>query len=422
MTGARLPTGPFLILALSTLTYVFSQLLRNATGVIGPELMRDLSLSPEALGLLISVYALGNAVMQIPVGLMLDRIGPRKTTYSLLAIAIAGTLGFALAEDATTLTIARLVTGIGVSGAYVGAVVLIARWFSPARFAGMSSIFLSGGNIGALLATAPIALLAAWLGWRGAFVSIAVLFLPVVLLGALLIRDAPPGHAFHARPPETLRETVRGLGIVLRDRNQQRIFLVGFINYAAFATILALWGGPFLNDRYGLDPVARGNVLLAFSLAAILGIMAFGHVDVLLDRRRPLIVASLACSTTFLLVLALAPGLELWQIVVLFVLYGFFCASNSLCLAHARALFPGRLVGRVATTYNLAVQLGAATFQFASGFVVGLYPHDGSGAPAEAYRALFLFLAAAVFVALVFYFPVRDVRPSEDARRGQGEG
>jgi len=421
MAAAMLRTGPLVVLGLSTLTYVFSQLLRNATGVIGPELMRDLALSPEALGVLASVYALANAVMQVPVGLLLDRIGARRTTYALLAFAVIGTVGFALAESGGTLTAARFMMGIGVSGAYVGGVVLIARWYAAERFAGVGGVFLAGGNVGALLATTPLALAAAFLGWRGAFYAIAALLLPVILAGALMIRDAPPGHAFLRREPEKISETLRGLGVVLRDRGLQRIFLVAFVNYAALSTMLGLWAGPYLNDRFGLDPVGRGNVLLAMTVAVIGGYLAYGQLDRLLDCRKPLVLFGLTGMVGVFAALALVREPALWQAVALLVGLSLFSAFNSVSLAHARALFPGRMVGRVATTYNLAVQLGSGVFQLVSGFVVGFLPITAAGMSGEAYRLLFGFLGAAVLLALLVYLPIRDVRPSEDARNRAAE-
>jgi MFS family permease len=421
MAAAMLRAGPLVVLGLSTLSYVFSQLLRNATGVIGPELMRDLALSPQALGLLASVYALANAVMQVPVGLLLDRVGARRTTYALLAFAVAGTVAFALADSGMALTGARFVMGIGVSGAYVGGVVLIARWFAAERFAGVGGIFLAGGNVGALLATTPLALAAAALGWRGAFFAIAALLLPVILAGAFIIRDAPAGHSFLRRQPERIGETLRGLGIVLRDRGLQRIFLVAFINYATFSTMLGLWAGPFLNDRFGLDPVARGNVLLAMTAAVIGGYIAYGQLDRLLDCRKPLVLFGLTGMVTAFAALAIARDLALWQAVALLVALALSSAFNSVSLAHARALFPGNLVGRVATTYNLAVQLGSGVFQLVSGFVVGFLPITADGMSGAAYRLLFGFLGAAVLLALVVYLPIRDVRPSEDAAGRAGE-
>lgn len=268
MAAAMLRTGPLVVLGLSTLTYVFSQLLRNATGVIGPELMRDLALSPEALGVLASVYALANAVMQVPVGLLLDRIGARRTTYALLAFAVIGTVGFALADSGGTLTAARFMMGIGVSGAYVGGVVLIARWYAAERFAGVGGVFLAGGNVGALLATTPLALAAAWLGWRGAFLFTGLLGVAWIAGWLVLsrrddIRRAAAAPAAHETPPRLSDRRVWGFLLCYA----LGALPLGFAVYSA---------AIYLSRNFAMSQTAIGAVAWIPPLGSELGIFFWG--------------------------------------------------------------------------------------------------------------------------------------------------
>jgi predicted MFS family arabinose efflux permease len=159
-----------------------------------------------------------------------------------------------------------------------------------------------------------------------------------------VVRDAPPGHAFHAREPETGLEALRGLWQVFTNRDFQRVLAVAFTNYPLVAAVLGLWGAPYLFDRYGMSPVDRGNVLLAMAAATITGFIVYGQLDRLLDTRKWLVVTGLTVSVGALLALGMVGTPPLWLTTMLFVLLGLFGSFNTVTLAHGRALFaPGWL-------------------------------------------------------------------------------
>lgn len=402
------------ILALLCLTYIFSQFFRNATGVIGPELMNSFGFGPDGLGLLGASYFLGISLMQIPTGLLLDRIGPRLTIYGLMAFTVLGALLFALAPGFPTLLTGRIVMGIGCAAAYIGATVVCARWFPPDRFAGASSIVLASGNLGAVLATTPLAWGAATFGWRETFVAAAALTLVGCLCGFAVVRDAPPGHAFLSRRKETAAETLHGLWRVMTHGEFLRVLAVAFTNYPLVVVVLGLWGAPYLFDLHRLDPVDRGNVLLVMAIATIVGFLLYGQFDRLLDTRKWLVVGGLGGSVLVLLVLGIAGSLPVWATAALFAALGLFGSFNSVTLAHGRALFAPHLVGRMAAVFNLAVQGGVGVIQLASGLLVAAFVAPDGSTPVLAYRILFLGLAGTGAVALLLYLPLRDAKPSGD--------
>ncbi len=390
---------------------------RGSTAVIAPDLMRDLRLSPESIGVLTGAFFLAFAVMQIPCGLLFDRFGPRRTVPSLLTLAAIGSLVFASAQGMAGLTAGRVLMGLGSAGVLMGSLVVAARWFPLDRYALIASLLIATGGTGNLLATAPLAAAVEAIGWRGAFVGAAVVTGLLCLLGYAAVRDAPPGHPYHERESVSFGEVLRGMREVLANRQLPFIFAANFVTYASVMTVIGLWGGPYLHDVYGLDGVGRGKVLLLMATAVIAGALVYGPLDRLFDTRKFVILGGGGAKLVVLSVLALTPGLELWQVTSLFMLLGVFGGYGVVIMAHGRAIFPERLMGRGITTLNVAVMTGVATMQVATGAIIGAFtPSPGSPAPVEAYRLTFGFLVLVELFALAIYSRVNDAKPSRDAR------
>ncbi len=414
MPSAHRRGAAFRVVATLSAAYFISQFFRSANAVIAPELMRDIGLGPRALGIVTGAFFLAFGALQIPVGVLLDRFGPRRVVSAMFAFAVAGALVFAAAENAATLALGRALMGIGCASVFMGGLVALARWFPPERFATVSAAILATGGTGALLSTTPLAFATETLGWRGAFVGMAALTALVAALVYALVRDAPPGasDASAPRPRESLRESLRGVREVFASPQTPGLLAMGFVAYPVFATVGTLWAGPYLADTYGLDPVARGNALALITVAALAGTLGYGPLDRLFDTRKGVVVGGALASALALAVLAAAPRLALWQAEALLTLFGMTGAYSVMVLTHGRASFPDRLVGRAVTAVNLAGFTGVAVFQAVTGAIVGAFAGaDGAGG-ADAYRAVFGFLALAVAVALGFYRRVADARPS----------
>lgn len=400
--------------------YVVAHFYRVSTGVIAPDLVTEVGLSAEALGALSSAFFFAFAFAQIPVGVLLDRFGPRLVVPGVTVFAIIGALIFALSHEALGLAIGRAFMGAGTAAVLMGTLVIGSRWFPPDRFGAVASSFVALGTVGALLATTPLAFASDVLGWRGAFFAMAVLTLLAGIFVWFTVRDAPPGHAYFGRKPEDLRAVWLGLGEVIRNRRLPYIIAINSVTYGSTLTIVALWGGPYLTDVHGLDGVGRGNVLLLATIGQVVGHLAFGRMDRWLDTRKWLIVGGAVCFALVFLVLALAPQLVLWQVAALFTLMGLVSSYSSMITTHGRTIFPDRLVGRGMTTNNMSVFMGAAVLQWLSGLVIGA-ALDAGLSQSEAFRVMFGFLAVLLAIGVSIYSRVDDAKPSADARRHAAE-
>ena len=397
------------MLAVLCAAFMASQFFRVSNAVIAPELMRTLSISSEAMGAITGAYFLAFGIMQIPIGMLLDRFGPRRTMSGLFVIAACGSAVFATAEGAIGLAVARALIGIGCAAGLMGILVTIARWYPPERFARLSSTVYVVGGAGVLFATTPLAAAADTIGWRGAFWAMALITLGLAVMLFAMVRDAPPGKVIDGAN-ETFREMLAGVRAAGANRQLLHVCAIQFVNYGTILAIVGLWAGPYLNDIHGMQGVLRGNVLFVINLAMLAGILGYGALERRLRSRKRAIAGGSVASAAILVVLAVWPDIGPWPAVGLLVAFTLTSAHIMLNHAHARAVLPDHLVGRGLTLQNVAVFFGVTAMQSATGFIVGAFAEAGEAAPDIAYRSVFGFLALMIVVSLLLYLPVRDVR------------
>jgi MFS family permease len=402
MTGAGAVAVMVAITALS-LFY------RSCLGVIAPELTRDLGLTPEDLGNANGAFFLSMAFMQIPVGLLFDRYGPRRVVSWLTVLAVLAAALHGMVRAPGELIAVRLLLGIGCAGSFMGAVTLCALWYPGGKLATMLSRVFAFSQIGTFLAATPLALAEASIGWRWSFGAMAAITAATGLSFFFLIRDKPGA----ARQPESPREVLRGLLEVWRTPGLLALLGVHTFAYASMATVLGLWAGPYLAHVHGMDGPARGNVLFAMAAAQLVGILAFGPLDRIFDTRKWIIVPGGLCSVGFLGAMALIPGLPAVAAVTLLILFTGVTAYAVVIVAHGRSLFPDHLLGRGVTTVNIAQVVGLTMLPLVTGPIVGAFPTPDAVSPEIAYRAAFgaiaLLLAAGV---AVYGVKAKDAKPS----------
>jgi predicted MFS family arabinose efflux permease len=388
-----------LLLALTLLTGL-SQFHRSALGVIAPELSADLALSPAMLGAANGMFFAAILVMQLPVGIALDRLGPRLVVAGLSVIAVLGLVLQGLATDGTTLLVARALIGIGCAASFMSAVVLCARWYAGGDMTLALSRVFALSQIGILLAGAPLAWLAGWLGWREAFLISALLTGLAALAWWRLVQNDPPHKPAPARKPESLMEALRGQFSIWRLPGLSRVLALHLVAYAAAATVIGLWAGPYLADVHGLDAKARGRALAAMGLAMPIGLLLVGPLEKHFFPRAALVTAGAALSALMLIGLALWPTPPLPVALGLLVGLIFFSSYPVLLVTEARGLFPDHLVGRGATTVNMAQLVGSALLPLLVGMVIGFFPIEEAVRPEVAYRAGFAVLAGSLLLGL----------------------
>jgi predicted MFS family arabinose efflux permease len=318
----------------------------------------------------------------------------------LSVIAVLGLVLQGLATDGTTLLVARALIGIGCAASFMSAVVLCARWYAGGDMTLALSRVFALSQIGILLAGAPLAWLAGWLGWRDAFLISALLTGLAALAWWRLVQNDPPHKPAPARKPESLREALRGQFSIWRLPGLSRVLALHLVAYAAAATVIGLWAGPYLADVHGLDAKARGRALAAMGLAMPIGLLLVGPLEKHFFPRAALVTAGAALSALMLIGLALWPTPPLPVALGLLVGLIFFSSYPVLLVTEARGLFPDHLVGRGATTVNMAQLVGSALLPLLVGIVIGFFPIEEAVRPEAAYRAGFAVLAGSLLLGL----------------------
>ncbi len=376
--------------------YYFSYLLRNANAVIAPELSRELSIDAADLGLLTSAYLLAFGAFQLPLGLLLDRFGPRRVEAALLLLASAGCVAFSLGSSLPSLVVARAAIGLGVSACLMGSFKAFSQWFPAERLPSLNAAIMAAGGLGALTATVPLGFALPLLGWRGIFAAIAGLG----LLAALVVFTTPDARATAHR--ETFREALHGLVRILGSRVYWRFAPQTALASGGFMAIQGLWAVPWLMHFNGYSREVAAYHLFLTGIAMVAG---FVSVATLVSRLRrvgiepeTLFVAGMGTGLVVgaLIVLDAAPTQLLWFA------FGFIFSITNLAYALLSSRYPMHLAGRSNTALNLAAFAGAFSLQWAFGIAVDAFTGAGLD-EREAYRWSFGIVVALQAAAFAWF-------------------
>lgn len=356
--------------------FYLSFLVRTVNAVLSPQLARDLALTAADLGLLTSVYFFTFALFQFPLGVLLDRFGPRRVQAALLSLAVAGAVMFAVADGLALVVVGRALIGLGVSGGLMAALKANAEWWPVERLPLVNAVTATFGALGALSATLPVELLSAVLDWRGIFFGLAGLIFAAAASIVLVVPE--PRAAEHAA--RDVRNQLADLGRIYRDPFFWRVGMTCAMHSGAFLAYQALWLGPWLRDVVGLAPVEAANALLLLNLGMLLGSFGIGSIADRLQRFGIRLVTTLAVAIGLGITTQLVFVLGTDSVpAALCLVYGFFGAGGFIVYAVLNQRYPIGLVGRVNTAQNMLAFVWAFVFQWAAGAIIGLWPEAADG-------------------------------------------
>lgn len=367
-TGARGAVGPGAMLAILVSAFALSHAFRTLPAIVVGQIGDEFRVSSGGLGLFAASFHLAFAAMQIPVGVALDRWGPRRTVSALFVLAVLGSTLAAAAPNFAVLVGAQALVGIGCSPALMGAMVFVGRRYPAERFAAVSSVVVAAGSLGMLATATPLAYLVQHGSWRAAFALLAALSAFSAAACWWRVSDEPTGRSGPIRR-ESLRQAVQGLARVVLRREAAGILVLGLVTYAVPITLRSLWIVPLFVERHGFGLVATGHVVLALSLAMALGPLVFGRLDPGGEGRRRWIVATAFATSALLVVLGSAPSGGPAFDVVLVVGFGLVSSFYVLQFADVRSSYDLAVVGRALAALNMAIFLGVAAVQWSSGIV-----------------------------------------------------
>ncbi|KQO19761.1 nitrate/nitrite transporter [Acidovorax sp. Leaf78] len=366
--------------------FALSQAFRTITAIMATGLRAEFGLSAQALGVFAGAFAFAFGTMQLFMGVGIDLYGVRRTLLVAFPLAIAGSLLSALAPGYGVVLLGQVLIGVGCAPAFLVCTVFIARYFAASRFAMVSGVAMGVGGLGMLFTGTPLAWLVQQSSWRMGFAVLAVLAALAWLLIFWKVHEpAAAGHG--TQPRESVGAAVRGFGALFLLPHTAGIMLLALMTYASFLTLRGLWLGPLLIERHGYSLVASGNVAMLSSLVSLFTPALFGRLDPGPWRRRRWITG----FSLLLAALFTAVGLlhAQWLDVAGSIAVGLLSGYMVLQYADVRSAYPAAMTGRAMAVFTMALFLGVALMQWATGLAASLAAARG----ADPYVAVMLTIA-----------------------------
>ena len=391
--------------------FFLSQFYRASNAVIANDLLVDLSLDTKGLGTISAAFFYAFALTQIPISILLDRIGPRRMMTGLSLLGIAGALIFANAHSMGMGLLGRVLLGAGMACNLMGTLKLMTVWFKPTTFATLAGAIFSIGTVGNMAATTPMVFLVHAVGWRYAFGIIAVVNMVLVLALYISVRDNPPGETsvVPEETPQKEQSAFWGLLSLFRKKEYWIISMGSFVSYGIYAGFQTLWAGPYLTEVMGMSVMNAGHLIFLMNMGAIFGPPVWGTLsDRVLRTRKWIIAGGLGVFIFIMLFFAGFPmGTGFAVLALLFVSLGFFRATAALMYVHIKESMPLSMAGTAMTGINFFTMIGPAFFLQGQGILMqSLYPLSSRGP--EAFKASFLVCAFCLTAVAVAYAFTRD--------------
>lgn len=400
----RLRWTTFVIVAAS---YMLAFFHRVAPAAIAADLQQAFNASAAALGGLAATYFYVYTVMQIPTGVLADTLGPRRIVTLGGVIAAIGSVLFGYADTMIEAALGRMLVGLGVSVAFIALLKLNAAWFHDRHFGTAVGLTLVLGNVGSVLAAAPLAWILQFTTWRTVFIVLGGVSFALAVLTWLLVRDNPgeaglpslrelDGHEAH--PPHE-GHWLEGLMTVLRNRYTWPIFWMNLGIGGAFIAFAGLWAVPFLRDAYSMDRTVAAqhtSVLLAGFAA---GAFSVGLLSDRLGRRRPVLIFTALAHVLCWLPLVFTLPMSSAASYVLFLVMGLSAGSFTLSWACVKEVNPHALSGMATSVVNTGVFLGTGILQPLIGWTIDRAASSTGAAKYQFGMLIFLACVVAGFIA-----------------------
>ena len=382
------------------LGYFLSYLYRVVNSIIASDLSTDLGLSATELGFLTSVYLIAFAAVQLPLGVLLDKYGPRRIESFLLLFTALGAAIFATATSFNMLVIGRALIGLGVSACLMAAFKSFVQWFPADRLPLTNGLHMTAGGLGVLCASSPTAWLLETLAWRDLFWILAIATLLIAVIIFFAVPDKPSLVA-----QVNLTSHIGGIFHIFSDRYFWRIVPITVSTQAAALALIGLWTGPWFRDiaRFNQDEVANSLMLIAVSM--IVGYVVIGSIAYHFSKRgiNSMTIALVGMGTFILtqIILAFHPvyfARSAWMI------FGFFSTSSILTYAALSQRFSAQYAGRANTALNFLVFVAGFFVQWGIGAVIDTFPSNTVGGYAsEGYQQVFIYLIIIQITCLAWY-------------------
>ncbi|NMB36251.1 MAG: MFS transporter, partial [Firmicutes bacterium] len=360
-----------LVFGVFCLLFVLALFLRASPAVIAHDLMESFSIPPSTLGLMAAVYFWIYGLVQIPVGILADRIGVRRTVSIFGLIGVAGSFLFAAALNVQMAFLARILIGLGTAGIWVPALKYFSLVYLPDRFASLSSILSSAGSLGLVLSTYPLAFSVERSTWRTPFFLVAALLLLSVIF-AWFAMSQEPGAVNTAEKKNGESGKTKTVMHYLLNYRYFYFIIWGFFVYGVLFSIQTLWGAAYLQDVFNVSRETAGMNLMFTSIGIIIGGPFWGLLsDRYLRARKPILIwGTLGFLGILLLYLFKTYYWGVFPVSLLYFSLGFLGTIFLINVTSAKEFFPLNVTGTAVGILNTVMILSVGFFQSITGYFI----------------------------------------------------
>jgi len=335
MTPTTLPVSRLRALAaflIGCAFFIYAFVHRVAPSVMTEDLMRDFAVGGSALGVLSAMYFYAYVALQIPVGVLIDRFGPRRLMSGALLICACASLSMAGSESLLTASISRLLIGGSVAFAFVGTLTLLTFWFDSHRFATYAGILQSAGMLGAMLGQAPLRVVVETFSWRGAITLLAIVGFALAALAYAVI----PRRSVDNRNLNATKVTDVGVGNILLQRRNWLCALTGFGMAAPMLGFAALWAVPWLTTIRGFNQTQSAGIASMVFMGWLVGAPVCGWISDCIGKRLPVVLGGALLSLTSFVTILLFDSVSATVLTALFFINGLGGCTMVVCFSVMR--------------------------------------------------------------------------------------
>lgn len=387
-------------------TYVFVTFHRMGTGVVKNELQEAFNIGTAQFANIGSMYFYAYFIMQIPSGILADKLGPKKTVFMFSILAAIGSVMFGLAPNIYVAYFGRFLVGIGVSVIFVCLIKIQSRWFYSRNFGLMIGFAGLAANLGAVIAQTPLLIATRTIGWRNTFIYMGVAMIFFAILTKLFVKDDPtdmglPGmDVLENRPAVNANIKVgESLKSVLLNKRTWTISLTYIGLYTGYVVLMGTYGVSFLVQKYNLEQVQAANFIIAAIVGSAVSGIVVGYVsDRIKNRKMPIVlltVINLICWIVFIYV-----KMPVIMLTPFLFVFGFAMSVFTMCWTVGNEVNDMRLSGIATGVVNCIGFLGAAVIPVIMGNIIDKY----SNMPQVGYDKAFLVLIALVAISTLASF------------------
>lgn len=398
---------------MGSLFFFYAWILRVSPSVMVDELMRDFAVGGAIVGNLSALYFYGYAGMQIPVGLLLDRFGPRRLMTGAAGLVAVACLLFAWSDGLAGASITRFLIGAGCAFSLVGAMAVAGQWFPRERFALLAGLAMMFGMVGGVFGQGPLRIAVNATDWRTTMASVGFIGFALMIASWAFVRDRRRGSG-------GVGAVLSGLRQVAANRQTWLNAVAGLGSTGPLLAFAGLWGVPYLQAVHAVDRVTAGSVTSVTFIGWGVGAPLIGWLSDRMGNRRVPLIAGLTLSAVSLAAVLYVPGIPLWGVGMLCFAIGFGGSAQIVCFALVREHNPSQLSGTAIGMVNALVTGAGALFQPLVGWLLDLAWDgvlvDGARVYAiGAYHVAFSVLVAGCVIGILCAIAVRESSLDVDA-------